>query len=100
RARRGPRAGSAQRRDGGVSGQGAWGVPIAVSVSKRPGDPLRDQAVIERIAAVFEQEGADAWYNSPPSRFLGNDYDADDFEQVKDIIEVWFESGSTHAFVL
>jgi len=89
-----------QRPDWCVSRQRAWGVPIAVFVNKTSGEPLRDQAVVDRIAAVFEQEGADAWYSSPPSRFLGNDRDPDDFEQVKDIIEVWFESGSTHAFVL
>jgi len=89
-----------QRPDWCVSRQRAWGVPIAVFVNKATGEPLRDQKVIDRIAAVFETEGADAWYSSPPARFLGNDHDADDFEQVKDIIEVWFESGSTHAFVL
>ena len=89
-----------QRPDWCVSRQRAWGVPIAVFVDKATGEPLRDPAVIERIAAAFEPEGADAWYSSPPARFLGNDYDPDDFEQVKDIVEVWFESGSTHAFVL
>jgi isoleucyl-tRNA synthetase len=89
-----------QRPDWCVSRQRAWGVPIAVFMNKKTGEPLRDQAVIDRIAAVFEKEGADAWYSSPPARFLGNDYNADDFEPVKDIVEVWFESGSTHAFVL
>ncbi|MGE0120509.1 MAG: isoleucine--tRNA ligase [Dongiaceae bacterium] len=89
-----------QRPDWCVSRQRAWGVPIAVFMNRKTGQPLRDQAVIDRIAAVFETEGADAWYSSPPSRFLGNDYNADDFEPVKDIVEVWFESGSTHAFVL
>jgi isoleucyl-tRNA synthetase len=89
-----------QRPDWCVSRQRAWGVPIAVFMDKKTGQPLRDQRVVDRIAEVFEKEGADAWYASPPSRFLGNDYNADDYEQVKDIIEVWFESGSTHAFVL
>jgi isoleucyl-tRNA synthetase len=89
-----------QRPDWCVSRQRAWGVPIAVFMNKKTGEPLRDQAVIDRIAAVFETEGADAWYSSPPARFLGNDYKPDDFEPVKDIVEVWFESGSTHAFVL
>jgi isoleucyl-tRNA synthetase len=60
----------------------------------------RDQKVLDRIAEAFEAEGADAWYRSDPQRFLGNDYSAEDYEQVTDIIEVWFESGSTHAFVL
>ena len=51
-------------------------------------------------STVFTEEGADAWYNSPPSRFLGPDTNPDDYEQVNDIVDVWFESGSTHAFVL
>jgi len=61
---------------------------------------LRDQAVVDRIVAAFAEEGADAWYSSPPERFLGNGRDPADYEQVKDIVDVWFESGSTHAFVL
>ncbi len=89
-----------QRPDWCISRQRAWGVPIAVFVNRKTGAPLRDQAVIDRIAAVFEKEGADAWFTSDPSRFLGNDHDPDDYEQVRDIVEVWFESGSTHAFVL
>jgi len=89
-----------QRPDWCVSRQRAWGVPIAVFVNKATGEPLRDQAVVDRIAAVFEKEGADTWYSSPPSRFLGNDYNPDDFEPVKDIIEVWFESGASHSYVL
>jgi isoleucyl-tRNA synthetase len=88
------------RPDWCVSRQRAWGVPIAVFVDKRTGEPLRDQAVIDRIAAAFEVEGADAWFTSPPARFLGNDYDPSAYEQVTDIVDVWFDSGSTHAFVL
>ena len=45
-------------------------------------------------------EGSDAWYSSDPQRFLGDEYDANDYEQITDIVEVWFDSGSTHAFVL
>ena len=90
----------AGRPDWCVSRQRAWGVPIAVFVDKRSGEPLRDPAVVRRIVDAFAAEGADAWYSSPPSRFLGNDRDPDDYEQVMDIVDVWFESGSTHAFVL
>ena len=55
---------------------------------------------MNRVVSAFEREGSDAWYASPPSRFLGPDYDPDDFEQITDIVDVWFESGSTHSFVL
>jgi isoleucyl-tRNA synthetase len=90
----------AARPDWCISRQRAWGVPIAVFVEKRTGEPLRDPAVVERIVTAFKTEGADAWYSSPASRFLGDGYNPDDYEQVFDIVDVWFESGSTHAFVL
>ncbi|MBM3546171.1 MAG: isoleucine--tRNA ligase [Alphaproteobacteria bacterium] len=89
-----------QRPDWCISRQRTWGVPIAVFVEKKSGEPLRDAAVVERVAQAFEAEGADAWYTSDPKRFLGNAYNPDDYEQVKDIVDVWFDSGSTHAFVL
>src|SRR5262249_53856455 len=88
------------RPDWCISRQRAWGVPIAVFVNKISGEPLRDQQVIDRIAEAFEKEGADAWFSSSPARFLGDDYNSGDFEQVNDIVDVWFESGSTHSFVL
>ena len=88
------------RPDWCVSRQRTWGVPIAIFVRKTDGAILRDDAVNTRIADIFQAEGADAWFARPAQDFLGNEYKADDFEQVRDIIEVWFESGSTHAFVL
>jgi isoleucyl-tRNA synthetase len=88
------------RPDWCISRQRHWGVPITIFVHKKTGEVLRDQAVIDRIAAAVEAEGGDAWLTSPPERFLGNDYSAADYNQVMDIIEVWFDSGSTHAFVL
>ncbi len=88
------------RPDWCVSRQRAWGVPITVFVDKETGEPLRDHAVVDRIVAAFSEEGADAWFASPPDRFLSNDYDPKDYEQVRDVIDVWFDSGSTHTFVL
>ncbi len=90
----------AGRPDWCISRQRAWGVPIAVFVEKRTGEVLRDPAVMARVVEAFRAEGADAWYASPPSRFLGEGRDPEQFEQVFDIVDVWFESGSTHAFVL
>ena len=88
------------RPDWCISRQRAWGVPITVFVNKKTGEPLRDQAVIDRIAEAVEAGGADVWFDGEPRRFLGDDYDADAYQAVTDILDVWFDSGSTHAFVL
>lgn len=90
----------ATRPDWCLSRQRAWGVPITVFIDKMTGQPLRDAEVMGRIVAAFEEEGSDAWYTSPPARFLGNNYDPNQFEQVFDVLDVWFDSGCTHAFVL
>ncbi|HBH00219.1 MAG TPA: isoleucine--tRNA ligase, partial [Rhodobacteraceae bacterium] len=94
------------RPDWVLSRQRAWGVPLTCFVRRgaAPDDPdflLKDEAVNARILAAFEAEGADAWYApGAKARFLGNEYDPEDYEQVFDILDVWFDSGSTHAFVL
>jgi len=88
------------RPDWCVSRQRAWGVPIAVFVHKSTGQPLRDQAVMDRITKVFETEGSDAWFSHDPQTFLGDEYNIEDFDKVDDILDVWFDSGCTHSFVL
>ncbi len=94
------------RPDWVLSRQRAWGVPLTCFVKKgaTPTDDdflLRDAAVNARILDAFGAEGADAWYKpGAKARFLGADYDPDAYDQVFDILDVWFDSGSTHAFVL
>lgn len=87
------------RPDWVLSRQRAWGVPITLFVTKGTGDYLADPAVNARIADAIRQDGADAWWTRDPQEFLGNAYRAGDYEQVTDILDVWFDSGCTHAFV-
>jgi isoleucyl-tRNA synthetase len=82
-----------------ISRQRAWGSPLAMFVDKTTGEPLQDPAVNDRIIALIAKEGADAWFTRPAQDFLGN-LDPDAFEKIDDILDVWFDSGSTHAFTL
>jgi isoleucyl-tRNA synthetase len=90
------------RPDWVLSRQRAWGVPITVFVDRDTGELLRSAEVNDRIIAAFEAEGADAWFaEGAKERFLsGAVADLERFEIVTDILDVWFDSGSTHAFVL
>ena len=88
------------RPDWVVSRQRAWGVPLTIFVNKNTGEPLRDDAVNARIVDAVKANGADAWFDTDPQDFLGADHKAEDYEQVSDILDVWFDSGVTHAFVM
>lgn len=87
------------RPDWCISRQRVWGVPIPLFVHKETKEVLVDSDVNQRIIDTMIERGADAWYGDDPQNFLGDNYSVDDYEQVKDVIDVWFESGSTHAFV-
>jgi isoleucyl-tRNA synthetase len=89
------------RPDWVISRQRAWGVPITVFVDKKSGEVLRDEKVNKRIADAFAKEGADSWFvDKEGARFLKPEHNPVDYEKVTDILDVWFDSGSTHAFTL
>ena len=88
------------RPDWCVSRQRVWGVPLPIFINKKTNKILVDDEVFENIAKIYEKEGSDCWFSDDPQKFLGKNYKAEDFEKLSDIVEVWFDSGSTHAFVL
>jgi isoleucyl-tRNA synthetase len=88
------------RPDWVISRQRAWGVPIALYVNRASGEYLNDAAVNARIVSAFKAGGADAWFAADHRALLGADYELADYEVIHDILDVWFDSGSTHAFVI
>ncbi|WP_312127980.1 isoleucine--tRNA ligase [Brevundimonas sp.] len=82
-----------------ISRQRAWGTPLAMYVDKTTGQPLNDPEVDARIVAAVAEGGADVWFTAPDEQFLGNHNPAQ-YEKITDILDVWFDSGSTHAFTI
>ena len=88
------------RPDWVLSRQRAWGVPITLFVHRKSGQYLIDTAVNDRIVAAVKAGGVDAWSDARAQEYLGDQYDVADYERITDILDVWFDSGCTHAFVL
>jgi isoleucyl-tRNA synthetase len=88
------------RPDWVISRQRAWGVPIALYVNRSTGEYLKDAVVNSRVIRAFHEGGADAWFGADHQALLGNGYSLEDYEPVGDILDVWFDSGSTHAYVI
>ena len=88
------------RPDWVLSRQRAWGVPITLFVKKGTNQYLDDAGVNARIIAGIRENGVDGWSDERAQEYLGSDYALADYERVTDILDVWFDSGCTHAFVL
>ncbi len=88
------------RPDWCVSRQRSWGVPITIFISKEDGKPLINKKVNEKILSVIKNEGIDSWFYRPVEYFLQDLEDAENYKKVDSILDVWFDSGSSHVYVL
>ena len=88
------------RPDWVISRQRAWGVPLAIFLNKKTGEILKDKEINERIFNNFKKNGSDSWFELSSEEILGKKYNSDEWEKIDDILDVWFDSGSTQAFVL
>lgn len=90
----------AKRPDWCISRQRIWGVPIALFINKKTDEVLMDDEVFQRVLDTFRNEGIEAWRTKPASYFLGEKYNPDEYTQVSDTLEVWFDSACSHHYVL
>ena len=88
------------RPDWVVSRQRAWGVPLAIFQNNKTGEILKDDAINRVIFDIFRERGSDSWFELSSEEILGDKYNSDEWDKIDDILDVWFDSGSTQAFVL
>lgn len=89
-----------KRPDWCISRQRVWGIPIALFIDKKTDEILMDDGVLRRVLDAIRSDGIESWWTKPASYFLGNKYNANDYAQVSDTLEVWFDSACTHHYVL